>query len=180
MNIMFVSVAERTHEIGILLAVGWKRLRIVFMVLCESALLGLFGGIAGVLVGIVGLKIMEHTTVRGMLRPDTSPFLLMTSVGIAVLVGVIVLRVVWVFAMRVSLLREPATPLSCTMIVAWAGMRGVVTLAAAFLIPEDTPHRDVLLLIAFTVTAGTLFLQGFSLPWLARRLRVPPHDPPPR
>ena len=56
-------------------------------------------------------------------------------------------------------------------------MRGVVTLAAAFVIPEDTPHRDVLLLIAFTVTAGTLFLQGLSLPWLARRLRVPSPDP---
>ena len=56
-------------------------------------------------------------------------------------------------------------------------MRGVVTLAAAFVIPDDTPHRDVLLLIAFTVTAGTLFLQGFSLPWLARRLRVPSPDP---
>ena len=56
-------------------------------------------------------------------------------------------------------------------------MRGVVTLAAAFVIPDDTPHRDVLLLIAFTVTAGTLFLQGFSLPWLARRLHVPAPDP---
>ena len=56
-------------------------------------------------------------------------------------------------------------------------MRGVVTLAAAFVIPEDTPHRDVLLLIAFTVTAGTLFIQGLSLPWLARRLRVPSPDP---
>ena len=56
-------------------------------------------------------------------------------------------------------------------------MRGVVTLAAAFVIPEDTPHRDVLLLIAFTVTAGTLFLQGFTLPWLARRLRVSGPDP---
>jgi CPA1 family monovalent cation:H+ antiporter len=52
----------------------------------------------------------------------------------------------------------------------------VVTLAAAFVIPVDTPHRDVLLLIAFTVTAGTLFLQGFSLPWLARRLHVPAPD----
>jgi putative ABC transport system permease protein len=89
MNTMLMTVFERTHEIGILLAVGWKRLRIVFMVLCESALLGLFGGVAGVLIGIVGLKIMEHTTIRGMLRPDTSPTLLMTSVGIAVLVGVV-------------------------------------------------------------------------------------------
>ena len=56
-------------------------------------------------------------------------------------------------------------------------MRGVVTLAAAFLIPEDTPHREVLLLIAFTVVAGTLFLQGLTLPMLARRLRVPSPDP---
>jgi CPA1 family monovalent cation:H+ antiporter len=105
------------------------------------------------------------------------PFVQVLLICAAVLVGVIVLRVVWVFATRVSFLREPTTPLSCTMIVAWAGMRGVVTLAAAFLIPEDTPHRDVLLLIAFTVTAGTLFLQGFSLPWLARWLRVPAPDP---
>ena len=43
--------------------------------------------------------------------------------------------------------------------------------------PEDTPHRDVLLLIAFTVTAGTLFIQGLSLPWVARRLKVPSPDP---
>jgi monovalent cation/hydrogen antiporter len=105
------------------------------------------------------------------------PFVQVLLTCAAVLVGVIVLRVVWVFATRVSFQRELTTPLSCTMIIAWAGMRGVVTLAAAFLIPEDTPHRDVLLLIAFTVTAGTLFLQGFSLPWLARRLRVPAPDP---
>ena len=59
----------------------------------------------------------------------------------------------------------------------WAGMRGVVTLAAAFVIPEDTRYREVLLLMAFTVVAGTLFIQGMSLPWLARRLRVPAPDP---
>ena len=59
----------------------------------------------------------------------------------------------------------------------WAGMRGVVTLAAAFVIPTGTLHRDVLLLVAFTVTAGTLFLQGLTLPWVARRLNVPSPDP---
>ena len=56
-------------------------------------------------------------------------------------------------------------------------MRGVVTLAAAFVIPADAAHREVLLLIAFTVVAGTLFIQGLSLPWVARRLRVPSPDP---
>ena len=62
-------------------------------------------------------------------------------------------------------------PWTFTFILGWAGMRGVVTLAAAFVIPEDTPHREVLLLIAFTVVAGTLFIQGLSLPLLARRLQ---------
>ena len=41
------------------------------------------------LIGVIGLKVMEHTTVRGMLRPDTSPMLLLTSIGIAMLVGVV-------------------------------------------------------------------------------------------
>jgi CPA1 family monovalent cation:H+ antiporter len=56
-------------------------------------------------------------------------------------------------------------------------MRGVVTLAAAFVIPEDAPHREVLLLVAFTVVAGTLLLQGLTLPLLTRLLKVPAPDP---
>ncbi len=99
------------------------------------------------------------------------------------LVAVIVLRLVWVFFSRYLLVRprpgrqRARPPWTYTFLLGWAGMRGVVTLAAAFVIPKDTPHREVLLLIAFTVTAGTLFLQGLSLPWLARRLKVPSPDP---
>ena len=106
------------------------------------------------------------------------------AVCAAVLAGCIVLRMAWVFAARYLLVRpgpDPSTgvrpPWTFTLILGWAGIRGVVTLAAAFLIPEDTPHREVLLLIAFTVVAGTLFIQGLSLPMLARRLRVPSPDP---
>jgi putative ABC transport system permease protein len=85
-----MTVFERTHEIGILLAVGWKRARIVLMVLYESALLGLLGGVAGVALGVLAMKILETTpTIRGMLDPDISPKLLLISVAIAVLVGVI-------------------------------------------------------------------------------------------
>jgi len=100
------------------------------------------------------------------------------------LVAVIVLRMVWVFPARYLLVRpspDPDTgqspPWAYTFVLGWAGMRGVVTLAAAFVIPEDTPHRETLLLIAFTVVAGTLLVQGVSLPWVARRLRVPSPDP---
>ena len=100
----------------------------------------------------------------------------------ATLVAVVVLRLVWVFPTRFLLVRPSrddgaASPWASTLLVGWAGMRGVVTLAAAFVIPEDVEHREVLLLVAFTVVAGTLFLQGMSLPWLARRLAVPGPDP---
>jgi monovalent cation/hydrogen antiporter len=100
------------------------------------------------------------------------------------LVAVIVLRIVWVFFARYLLIRpgpDPDTghrpPATFTLLLGWAGMRGVVTLAAAFVIPVDTEYREVLLLIAFTVVAGTLFVQGLSLSWLARRLNVPGPDP---
>jgi CPA1 family monovalent cation:H+ antiporter len=100
-----------------------------------------------------------------------------------VLVGVIVLRLVWVFFARYLLIRPGpdetgnVPPWTFTFMIGWAGMRGVVTLAAAFVIPKDMPHREVLLLIAFAVTAGTLFLQGLTLPWFARVLKVPSPDP---
>jgi len=89
-NTMLMTVFERTHEIGILLAVGWKRRRIVSMVLCESALLGLLGGVTGVAMGAVGLKVLETTPfMHGLLEPDLSGKLLIVSVAIAVAVGII-------------------------------------------------------------------------------------------
>jgi CPA1 family monovalent cation:H+ antiporter len=73
---------------------------------------------------------------------------------------------------------QPAsTPWTHAAVLSWAGMRGVVTLAAAFVLPAETPQRQVLILIAMVVTAGTLLLQGGSLPALARRLSVRGPDP---
>lgn len=63
-------------------------------------------------------------------------------------------------------------------VISWTGMRGVVTLAAVVSIPsvtdsgEAVPARDVMFLIAFVVTVGTLLLQGLTLPWVIRRLGV--------
>jgi len=90
MNTMLMTVFERTHEIGILLALGWKRRMIVFLVFCESAILGLTGGILGVILGGVTLKILEATpTIRGLLEPDFSASLVFRAIAIAVIVGVI-------------------------------------------------------------------------------------------
>jgi CPA1 family monovalent cation:H+ antiporter len=103
---------------------------------------------------------------------------------VATLLAVIVTRLAWVFPARFLLVRPDAEPQTgqrpswgYTTVIGWAGMRGVVTLAAAFVIPADFPQRDLLVLIALAVTAGTLFLQGSSLPWLVRRLRLSGPDP---
>jgi CPA1 family monovalent cation:H+ antiporter len=55
-------------------------------------------------------------------------------------------------------------------VLVWAGMRGAVTVAAAQTLPPDTPQRSLLVLVAFTVAAGTLLVQGGTLPLLVRRL----------
>ena len=90
MNTMLMTVFERTHEIGILLAVGWKRRRIVYMVLCESALLGFLGGVTGVALGALGVRVLETMpAVRGLLEPDLSARLLFISVAISIAVGVV-------------------------------------------------------------------------------------------
>jgi putative ABC transport system permease protein len=90
MNTMLMTIFERTQEICILLAIGWRRSRIVRMVLLESALLGFLGGAGGVLVGAVGVKVLVMTpAIRGLLEPEVNARLLVMAVGIAVVVGII-------------------------------------------------------------------------------------------
>ena len=89
MNTMMMTVFERKQEICILLAIGWKRRRIMRMILWESAMLGLLGGICGVLIGTAGVKLLEKSpAIHGLLEPDLSVELMVTSVAIAVVVGV--------------------------------------------------------------------------------------------
>ncbi|WP_027344238.1 cation:proton antiporter [Hamadaea tsunoensis] len=63
------------------------------------------------------------------------------------------------------------------VVLAWSGMRGAVTVAAAQTLPADTPYRPQLLLIAFIVAITTLLLQGLTLPWVIRTVKVPADDP---
>jgi len=89
MNTMLMTVLERTQEICVLLAIGWKRSRIVRMILWESALLGFLGGVGGALIGVVGVKLLVSTpAMRGLLEPKLNAQLLATAVAIAVVVGV--------------------------------------------------------------------------------------------
>ncbi len=102
----------------------------------------------------------------------------------AVLAAVIVLRIIWVFPATygprlIPRVRdaEPRPAPQAVFLVAWTGMRGVLTLAAVFLLPEDTPKREVLVLMAFVVTVGTLLIQGLTIPTLVRLLKTSGPDP---
>jgi len=90
MNTMLMSVFERKHEIGVLLALGWQRSRIMALILCESAVMGLLGGVVGVLLGAATLAFLETTPyVRGFLEPDLGWALALLALFIAMLVGVL-------------------------------------------------------------------------------------------
>lgn len=90
MNTMLMTVFERTHEISVLLAVGWTRGRIMRMILYESALLGLLGGVVGVTIGAIGVQLLGETpAVRGLLRPDLGISLLGISIVISMAVGIV-------------------------------------------------------------------------------------------
>lgn len=105
-----------------------------------------------------------------------------TLATVAVLGVVIVGRFVWVyFATYLPRLssrvrrREPYPAVRAPTIISWAGMRGVVTLAAAFTL--TLPDRDLFVWLAFAVIIGTLVAQGLTLPAFARILRIPGDDP---
>ena len=100
---------------------------------------------------------------------------------------VMLVRPLWVFPMTyllpvTPLLRRwsapgPRLPLAVPAGISWAGMRGVVTLAASFVLPDDTPYRSVLILVALAVVGATLLLQGSTLSLVLRGLGLRGPDP---
>ncbi|WP_139861887.1 cation:proton antiporter [Bradyrhizobium ivorense] len=64
-----------------------------------------------------------------------------------------------------------------SIVVSWCGMRGIVTLAAAFALPEYFPYRDLILLTAFAVVLGSLVIQGLTLRPLILALKFDDDDP---
>lgn len=103
----------------------------------------------------------------------------MAAVALAVALVLILSRFVWVFPVmrlprRIPVIRrlDPPPPRRHAVVIAWAGMRGVVSLAAALALPLDFPYRDLIVFLAFTAILATLVLQGTTLEWLIRRLGV--------
>ena len=100
----------------------------------------------------------------------------------AVALTVMVVRAAWVFPAtflprkfwRSVREEDPLPPWRHTAIVAFTGMRGAVSLAAALAVPESVPGRDLIVFLVFTTIVWTVCLEGLTLPWLLRVLHV--HD----
>jgi CPA1 family monovalent cation:H+ antiporter len=129
----------------------------------------------GIVFALIGLQL---PTILDGLSGRRSGEVALTAV--VVIVAVVLTRIAWVFPAtylprRLSRRireRDPAPAWQYPAVISWAGMRGVVSLAAAFALPERMPGRDLILFVTFCVILATLLLQGLTLPWVVRRLGV--------
>jgi Na+/H+ antiporter len=130
---------------------------------------------------LIGLQIRP---ILEALTPDERARYLEAS--FIILAVVILVRIAWVmtynglvrwknhvFGLHVA--RSSMAPPTARggMVVAWSGMRGIVSLAAAMALPAGFPYRDFIQLCAFVVVLGTLLIQGLTLRPLLRLVRLP-------
>jgi Na+/H+ antiporter len=182
--------AERLHFSGVLAVVtagiflGWRgpqiltaRSRLNLYVFWEMVVF-LLNGLVFVLIGLQLPHILQMLSGRSLNQ--------LVWHGALISAAVIVVRIAWIFSstqvlrsIGISLRKEDSFPTwQNVAVVAWTGMRGVVSLAAALAVPltlvngRPFPGRDYILFITFCVILATLVLQGLSLPVLIRRLGV--------
>jgi monovalent cation/hydrogen antiporter len=141
------------------------------------------------------LNVLAFMLIGMQLRPiwerlDDSVRLKYCLIAAAVLGAVILTRIAWVMSYNTALrlmiarrgfrARRPmiaAPTLQGGIVISWCGMRGIVTLAAAFALPLGFPYRDLILLTAFAVVLGSLVIQGLTLRPLIAALRLKDENP---
>jgi monovalent cation/hydrogen antiporter len=176
--------AERLGVSGVLAAVvsglwlGWWAPRIMES---DTRLRGraVWEMVVFVLNGLVFILIgLQLPTI--LIALSDRPLVLLIGLGLLISLAVIMVRLVWVFA-GCYLPWWPGGPIlgrddglgwQPVLVAGWAGMRGVVSLAAAFALPLATPERHLLIFLTFCVILVTLVGQGLSMPWVIRALNV--------
>lgn len=140
------------------------------------------------------LNVLAFMLIGMQLRPiwtklDQALQLEYCTVAAWILTVVILARIVWVLlygaVLRLLIAQGLLHPWDSIAIptfkggfvVSWCGMRGIVTLAAAFALPEGFPYRDLILLTAFIVVLGSLVIQGLTLRPLILALRLKDDNP---
>jgi CPA1 family monovalent cation:H+ antiporter len=154
------AAREMTSEVRIAGAAAWQ------------VLLFLINGLAFILIGLQLRTIVTSLTGRSVVE--------LLGLAVAISLTVVITRIVWVFpgtyiprALSARIREREMYPQPrYVFIVAWAGMRGVVSMAAALALPLSFPQRDLLIFLTFAVVVATLVGQGLSLPLVIRALRI--------
>jgi CPA1 family monovalent cation:H+ antiporter len=140
------------------------------------------------------LNVLAFMLIGMQLRPiwmrlDDVDRLQYAEIAACILATVILARILWLgiygSTLRILAARGLFRPsrslvvptIKSGAVIAWCGMRGIVTLAAAFALPEAFPYRDLILLAACSVVLGTLVIQGLTLRPLILWLAVDDGDP---
>ena len=128
----------------------------------------------GLIFVLIGLALPEILEGIGDMAPER-------VLTLALLVSAAVIGTRFVYVFLASLLpntprrawaqRDPAMAWRLTFLVAWAGLRGAVSLAAALALPLDFPERSLIQLVTFAVILATLVGQGLTLPLVVRWVR---------
>ncbi|HEV2655876.1 MAG TPA: Na+/H+ antiporter [Ktedonobacteraceae bacterium] len=129
----------------------------------------------GLLFILVGLQL--NTILASHALPPVGMLLLYAAL---ISLTIIVIRIIWVFSTaylprflsRRLRERDPYPAWQDVAIVAWTGMRGGVSLAAALALGISFPQRDLIVFLTFSVILATLVVQGLSLPPFIQRLKV--------
>lgn len=183
-------LAESLHGSGVLavvatgLTVGWyapERFSPILRIPAEAVwkmVTFVLNGLVFLLIGLYFPGLLRHL--------HAYPFSELALLALAVPASAILLRFVWMYMVgygtRLLLpsvrRKDPYPPWQNVFIIAWTGMRGVVSLATALALPltmangEPFPHRDLIIFLAFSVILATLVVQGLTLPWLVRKLTL--------
>lgn len=138
----------------------------------------------GLIFVLIGLQL--RTVMAGI---QEYPVKSLVLYGLAVSFVVIIVRFIWVVPAVMlprflsKRIRETDTfDLKDMVVFGWAGMRGVVSMAAALALPivmdngSPFPHRNLIIYLTFCVILSTLLILGFTLPWLVRKLGIQPYS----
>lgn len=90
LNTMIMAVFERTQEIGILRALGWRRQRVLGLILGEALCLGVLGSFLGLVLALVGLRaLLLAPTARGFIDPNLPPGILGLGLALGLLLSLL-------------------------------------------------------------------------------------------
>jgi monovalent cation/hydrogen antiporter len=175
-------LAEQFHVSGVLAAVACgyvlgRKQHAEFTGESRLSLAAVWGFVEFLLTALVFMLI--GLQLRGIIdRLEGYDLQGLILLGAAVSATLILSRFLWIFpAMWLPRLlsrrvqeRDPMPPWSHPAILSWAGMRGVVSLAAALALPLHFPGRDLIVFLAFCAIFATLVIQGTTLGWVIRWL----------